>query len=224
VLNPALLVGVLAQFDSMELRSSASAYAIKGEGWMAGPYATARLTSNVFLQARAAAGGSSNSVQPFLTYSDNFKTSRWLASATLVGRWTFGDWQFRPSASLAYIEDNSQAYVDSLGVNIPGIRVSLGQAKVGPELSYTVMLADGTLLTPHFSAEAIWNFGGGGDASVDFGGTLTGPQEWRGRVEAGVRARLPGGIGLDLSGSYDGIGAKSYEALGGRATVRVPLN
>ena len=39
---------------------------------MAGPYATIRLTEQMFLQARAAWGRSSNEVSPFLTYTDSF--------------------------------------------------------------------------------------------------------------------------------------------------------
>ena len=46
----------------------------------------------------------------------------------------------------------------------------------------------------------------------------------RSRAEIGLRASTSGGIGLDLSGSYDGIGAKDYDAFTGKATVRVPLN
>jgi hypothetical protein len=46
----------------------------------------------------------------------------------------------------------------------------------------------------------------------------------RGRAEIGLRASTSTGIGLDFSGSYDGIGAKDYDAFTGKATVRVPLN
>ena len=44
-------------------------------------------------------------------------------------------------------------------------------------------------------------------------------------VSSSASARTTsGGIGLDVSGSYDGIGADGYSAMTGRATVRVPLN
>ncbi len=32
------------------------------------------------------------------------------------------------------------------------------------------------------------------------------------------------GVGVDFSGSYDGIGSDSFEAVTGKATLRVPLN
>jgi outer membrane autotransporter protein len=207
----------------MQQRSLTQAFDIKGSGWMAGPYATVRLSENIFLQGRLAAGRSTNEVSPFLTYPDTFSTKRWLASSTLVGRWQVGNWQIRPSASISYIEDVSEAYTDSLGVAIPGLKVSLGQFKTGPQFSYRHLLADGTLLEPRFGAEVIWNFAAS-DNVADFGGTLSGPEEIRGRVELGLKTQFTNGVGLDVSGSYDGIGSSSFSALGAKATVRMPLN
>jgi hypothetical protein len=53
--------------------------------WMAGPYATVRLSENLFWQVRGAWGQSSNTVSPFLTYTDSFDITRWLVSSTLTG-------------------------------------------------------------------------------------------------------------------------------------------
>ncbi len=223
IVKPWLLVGLLAQYDTMHQRSTTQVFDIKGSAWMAGPYATVRLSENIFLQGRLAAGRSTNEVSPFLTYTDTFSTKRWLATTALVGRWQVGNWQIQPSASLAYIEDVSEAYTDSLGVGIPGLKASLGQFKAGPQFSYRHVLAGGTLLEPRFGAELIWNFTAS-DKVADFGGTLSGPEELRGRIELGLRTQFTNGVGLDLSGSYDGIGSDSFHALGAKATVRVPLN
>ena len=80
VLNRSLLVGTMVQFDSMQQRSNTQMTDVRGHGWMAGPYATLRLSENVFLQARGAWGRSSNFVSPFLTYTDTFDSERWLVS------------------------------------------------------------------------------------------------------------------------------------------------
>jgi outer membrane autotransporter protein len=163
-------------------------------------------------------------VSPYGTYTDDFNTRRWLASANLVGHWTFGSWQLRPSASVAMIEDTSAAYVDSLGVTIPGIEVSLGQFKAGPEVSYRYVLPSGTVIEPRLGAHLIWNF----DASalpVDLGGTLTGPEGVRGRVELGLGMKLFDCVMIDLGLAYDGIGTGGdFSAVTGKANVRVPLN
>ena len=223
IVNPKFLLGVQAQFDTMRMRSTSQAYEIEGKGWMAGPYTTIRLTEHLFLQARAAAGQSSNTVSPYLTYTDHFVTTRWLASATLVGRWQVDKWQFRPAASVSFIQDVSKAYVDNLGVNIPSVKSSLGQFKIGPEASYQHVFESGWTIEPRVALQAIWNFASDGKGA-DFGGSLAGPKEIRGRAELGLKVQTRDGVGIDLSGSYDGIGSKSYQALSGKATVRIPLN
>jgi hypothetical protein len=44
-------------------------------------------------------------------------------------------------------------------------------------------------------------------------------EEVRGRIELGVKAQFPNGIGLDLSGSYDGIGSRDFQSVGTRSTT-----
>ena len=46
----------------------------------------------------------------------------------------------------------------------------------------------------------------------------------RGSSEVGVRALTGSGIGIEVSGNYDGIGSDTYRAVTGRAAVNVPLN
>ena len=226
VLNPSFLVGTVVQFDSMRQRSTLQTSDVRGEGWMLGPYATIRLTQHMFWQARAAWGRSSNEVTPFLTYTDKFETDRWLVSSTLAGRWSFGPWALRPSASVAYMEDVAKSYTDTFGVLIPDVKTRLGQAKAGPEVGYSYQLNSNVVIEPRAGLQVIWNFAGDTAAS-GFGqinGENVGPVGVRGRAEIGLRASTSGGIGLDLSGSYDGIGSKGYDAVTGKATVRVPLN
>jgi hypothetical protein len=223
VVGPSLLVGALVQIDSMKETSVSSAASISGRGWMAGPYATLRLSKDVFLQARAAFGRSDNQVSPFLSYTDSFGSERWLATTTLQGRWHSGAWQVRPSATLAFLRDRSEGYVDSTGATIPSVTVSLGQLKVGPELTYTHRMADGTILEPRIGVEAIWNFAAS-TAAADFGGTLSGPEALRGRIELGLVARLETGASLGVSASYDGLFASDFMSVGAMASLHLPLN
>ncbi len=112
LIAPGLLIGALVQFDNMSERSAVFGSEVKGQGWMAGPYMTAELTPNLFLDARAAWGTSDNATSPFGTYVDHFDTTRWLARAELTGNWEHGPWRFTPSASISYFEDEQDAYVD----------------------------------------------------------------------------------------------------------------
>jgi outer membrane autotransporter protein len=190
---------------------------------MAGPYTAVRLSDRLFFQARAAWGTSENEVSPFLTYTDRFDSRRWLVSSTLTGTYEKNSWMFRPSASFAYIEDESDAYVDGLGVTIPSVRTALGQFRAEPEVSYAYTMSSGTILEPKIGAAVIWNFESNGTAA-GFGGTLAGPEETRGKVNAGVATRFVGGAIVDIEASYDGLGSEEYHAAAGRVTVRVPLN
>ncbi len=224
VLNPRILVGTLVQFDSMQQRSNSQLTDVSGHGWMAGPYMTLRLSENVFLQARGAWGRSDNKVSPFLTYTDSFETQRWLVSSTLSGRWQRGAWSFRPSATVAYMEDDAKGYADTFGTLIPAVKSSLGQAKAGPEVGYRIDLGH-TVIEPHAGVQAIWNF----DRDVSafgfgqLGGDAAGPEGVRGRAEVGMRIKTMGGLGVDVSGSYDGIGTDDYRSIAGRGVVRVPF-
>jgi Autotransporter beta-domain/Bacterial Ig-like domain (group 3) len=220
VVNRSLLVGTYIQFDTMRQSSQRSAHSVEGRGWMAGPYATLRLTDNLYLQGRAAWGRSSNKVSPYLTYEDSFDSERWLVASTLKGRWNFGPWQMRPTATISYIQDTSNGYTDNLGVTIPSIKTNLGQVKAGPEFAYRHITADGVTIEPRIGVEAIYNFSG---ANVSIDGVSSGPTGVRGKVETGVRLSLPPGLSIDGSVSYDGLGAHSYHAVTGKVTVRVPL-
>lgn len=130
-----------------------------------------------------------------------------------------------PSASIAYMEDNSESYRDTFGALIPSVKSQLGQAKAGPLVSYRWVSASGAVVEPYAKAQVIWNFAddvsAAGVGAID--GDLVGPTGARGLAELGIRAKT-GGLGLDVSGSYDGIGAGDYDAWTGRAALRLPLN
>jgi len=208
----------------MHQKSTANTYEISGHGWMAGPYATLALSDHLFLQGRLAAGRSDNSVSPMMTYTDNFDSSRWLASGTVVGSWEYGPWTFRPAASFAYMQDRSDSYTDAFGVFIPGVTEQLGQAKIGPELFYEQKLANGAVVSPHAALQAIVNWGSSSIDTSVVGGAAAGPEGLRGKAAAGMTTRFTDGVTLDLSASYDGIGVGSYQALEGSAKLTVPLN
>ena len=225
VINRALLVGGMVQFDSMRQSSSQQTSDVRGHGWMAGPYATVRLVDNVFLQARAALGGSRNDVSPFQSYSDGVETDRRLISLALTGRWLVGAWVLRPSATLAYIEDVAASYTDTFNVVVPQVKSRLGQARVGPEVGYRRQFGPDVVVEPRAGLLLISNFAGD-TIAAGFGqiiGGNGGRARTRGRAEFGVRVSTLKGFGIDLSGSYDGIGANDYPAVTGRAMVHVSL-
>jgi hypothetical protein len=225
VLNRRFLVGGMVQFDTMRQRSLAQASLVSGHGWMAGPYATLRLADKLFWQGRAAWGRSTNDVSPFDTYTEHFGSTRWLLSSTLAGRLDVQRWLVRPAVSVVYVEDVARSYTDTFGVVIPQVRSGLGQAKVGPQVDRRYQISRRLALEPRAGLQLITTFGettaAGGLGQID--GANAGPTGTRGRSEIGVNLITVSGLGIDLSGSYDGIGAGDYSALSGRVMVRVPF-
>ena len=217
-----LLVGALVQFDSSAQEFETLASNTRSSGWMAGPYATVRLSNNLFFQARAA-WGQSNAELGFDGFPDDrFDADRWLVRGTLIGQWRSGPWQLRPRISIGYIEERQETYLSSLGVTVPEQTLALGQVKGGPEISYRHRMADGTVIEPSLLLEGVWNFmHDPGVVAIDdqaFG------EDLRGRVETGLMVYMRGGVGFGAAVSYDGIGASDYHAIAGKARLRVPLN
>ena len=226
VLSPNLLIGAMAQFDSMDQLKSVTGTHASGHGWMAGPYATLRLSDGLFLQTRGAWGKSSNEVSPYLTYTDNFETERWLLAASLNGRWSHGAWTVRPAASFTYMVDDAKSYTDHFGVTIPELKSRLGQAKIGPDIGYSFHLGDSAVVEPHASLQLIWDYAN--DATAAGYSTITpdpaSSAGARGKADFGLHVVSSSGMVLDATGSYDGIGSKGYQAITGAAKVSVPLN
>lgn len=222
IVNPWLLIGALVQYDVMEDKSQTRATLVEGNGWMIGPYATVKLSDNVFFQTGAGWGKSKNDISPTLTYTDSFDTERWLARGKLKGIWHFGDLKFSPDLSVAYIEEHQKSYTDTLDVLIPSQTVSLGQAELGPEFSYTIQREDGRLFIPRIGIKGVWNFAHDNGALVS--GMEVGASDLRGKAEAGFSVSDTNGISLDLSGSYDGLGDDDYSAMSGRAILTIPFN
>jgi Autotransporter beta-domain len=144
LIKSSILIGALIQYNWMSEKSKSLGSSVEGHGAMAGPYVSARITPNVFFDARAAWGTSDNTVNPYGIYNDKFGTDRWLAHANLTGNWRFGDYRFTPSAGgLTYIEEVQHAYIDRVGVLIPSQTVRLGRLAIGPEIAYRYLAANG---------------------------------------------------------------------------------
>jgi len=199
VVNESLLVGGFVQADILPDLSVTGGGAVNGTGWIAGPYATLRLVDEIYLDVLAGAGRSSNEIAPNGTYRDQFEADRWLASVSLSGQWHLDDWTLAPKLRLSYFEESSEAYVDTLGVDIPSVTTGLGQVSVGSRLSHRFGLDDGVIIDAGLMAEALGDIAGPAGA--------TGIDDWRGRLEGTIDIGLAGATALGLSAAYDGIGS-----------------
>jgi hypothetical protein len=218
---PWMLVGALVQFDSMSEKSTVRGSRVEGDGVMAGPYVSMRLSPNLFFDLRAAWGLSDNKVNPFGVYQDRFTTSRWLAHAKLTGNWRSGDFRVTPSAWITFIEENQRSYVDTVGVFIPAQTVSLGRFGFGPEFARRYVAADGTTYEPHVSLKGLWDFVRPGVLSV--GGLLVSEEQFRALIEAGLLVRYGNRWNWRAVVKYDGIGSRSFHDIGAQVWFNFPL-
>lgn len=220
-IHPGILVGALVQLDWLNERTPLGISA-SGEGWMAGPYVSARLTRNLFFDARAAWGRADNQIDPLGIYTDDFSTERSRLSAKLTGKWLFGQLQFRPSAEVVYFHETQKAYINQINILIPEQSVSLGRVIAGPEIGYRFRERDGTTFEPYVGVKGIWDFEKTADMSVD--GIAVGNDPFRAMLELGATYVAPSGVYLRASVAYDGIGNNDFHAYYGRGSLTVPLN
>jgi outer membrane protein OmpA-like peptidoglycan-associated protein len=196
---------------------------ISGNGWMAGPYIAARLSENLFLSARMAAGGSDNELTlDNRVMDDPFETDRFLARTALTGNHNFGDFRFTPTASVTWFKETSKAYISKTGVSIPKTELKLGRAELKPEIAWRHDLSDGAWWESQFAVSAIWDFER--PEILEIQGLTLPTEEFRGRAEGGVQFNWKNGNSLRLSASYDGIGADGYEAYGAGIWFDMPLS
>lgn len=210
-----MLIGVLGQVDDIEFDGTIGG--LGGDGWMVGPYMTARVNQNLFLDARIAWGTSDNDVSPFGTYTDQFETSRTLIAATATGEMALTNATIlRPEFGIQYLSEESDSYTDSLGSTIPAQSVDQGQLSFAPRIHRDVTLSSGWVLRPYGEVEGIYSFGDNVKAVLG--------RETRLRVEGGLDAFSTSGWRLTASAFSDGIGNDNFEASGFRISLSRGFN
>lgn len=211
-LGKSLLIGGLVQFDRYSPQGARTAGTASGDGWMAGPYVTARLAPNLYADVRAAWGKSDNTISPLGTYVDSFETSRSLYSASLIGQFNIGSaTQFRPEIAIRHIDERQKAYLDNFGVPIPGQTVSQGDIAFRPRFHHDFTVGDGWTLRPFIAGDGIYTYG------LERQTVFT--DQFRMRIEGGMELFSSGSFRAGLSGFHDGIGSDNFKSTGGRVSV-----
>ncbi len=223
LVNPNLLIGLGLQTDWTTMDASNGAQ-VKGYGFMVGPYATARLADGFYADARIAWGRSFNKISPFGTYTDPFRAERWLGSAALIGETSWNMLTIRPELRLSWFRERSKAYVDTLGVAIPAVKVETGTLEFGPTFTLKPFeIGSGLLLTPHLTVEGIWTFAQTNTATTVSQQPGLGETGVRGRVEAGLNLADDNGTSVNASAFYDGLGNADFKAWGAKLSIHMPF-
>ena len=220
-ITPDMIVGALVQFDWAKEDSSVLDSNVDGNGWMAGPYLSARVHENIYLDLRAAWGRSSNDLAVAAT-TGSFDTSRWLVKGTLAGNWLYDAWRVTPSAELAYVTESQEAFTNSAGAFVAGQDVSLGRLQFGPEFGYRIRQTADAFIEPFAALKGVWNFDNPNVAIID--GLTVGPDDFWGRLEGGLNVTTVSGWNVRGLASWDGVGSSDYSGYTLQGIINVPLN
>ena len=215
--NERLLAGVMLQLDTADETLPGQAGDIAGKGSMVGPYFAAKLEGQpLYLEGRLLYGQTENRLAHSRGVTGEFGTARWLVQLRMEGNVALdAGLALTPFADLTGARDRQRGFTDSLGRQVGGQTVSLGQAKFGVDFRLPLHVEQDNL--------ALTGGAAGVFSSTDSGAAGAG-------VEA-VRARLGLGLGLDyrlddtysfeVKGNYDGIGARDYQSFGLRGDLKI---
>jgi chitinase len=211
-ISDTVLVGGLVQFDRYKRRGASGEGALEGDGWMAGPYLMAKISPDLFFDVRAAWGKSNNTISPLGTFTDGFDTGRVLYSGSLIGQFSFGEnTRVYPEVSIRYLSEKQKAYLDKLGVSIPGRTVDQGDFSFRPRIDHDVPISDQWKMRLFGTVEGIYTFGLDPDSVLE--------NNFRMRVEGGTDFISQSSVRLSFSGYFDGLGSGGYKSGGGRFEI-----
>ena len=210
-----LLAGAMLQFDLADGDLGGRSGSIDGKGWLAGPYFAARhVTQPLFFEGRMLYGQSNQDFKfnddVFGERNGSFSTTRWLAQLRMEGEialstpWSDGS-RLIPYADARWTEDSAAAFTDSIGIRVPGQKVSIGEFELGSNIEVPISMAHGSM-----------TFTGG--LGVVFSNTdgdyIRSESRSRGRGEVGFSYSLDDNVQIDFEGYFDGIGTSQYESYG----------
>ena len=225
-----LILGGLVQYDWMseedeELAQGVGAVAgaqVEGDGFMVGPYGVWQVSDTLVLDAMGLWGTSDNTVNPLGYYEDAFETTRFLLRANATGQFAHGPWTIRPQLTWSHYEDEQDAYIDSLGIDIPSQRVTIGRLRAGPELLWTHAKEGGAQIQLGGAIRANWDYDGPG--LLDQTGRLSdGGSSLRADGDLLLGLRLTNGLSLRAKVGIDGIGKGKFDARSGRLELSFPF-
>ena len=193
----------MIQFDRMS-ETSADDTDISGAGWLAGPYASGRISSDLYFSVKAAVGMSRNDAQidifdDGLSYSGEFNTNRSQVRSAVYGIHALDSGiVLMPKIEVSYMREEQQSYVVSNGmteVDVPGATVDLGRMSLS--LMTEMPNASGDYIA--FAEPVIdWNYTGS-DVATD--------EELRASLSLGLKTGLDAGWDASVALRFDGIGS-----------------
>ena len=220
LITDTILAGVRLSIDYTEASFDSDVNSdIDGYGWLAGPYISAEIATNVFLDGFLGYGTSWNNYDgnyEGLGLSGDFQTQRIAGYLNLSGNYRHGAVLLTPLVGAAYGKEWSDAFSVHNGVvgntHIDSQDAALGRLTGRIEAGYLFTDEPGermeVFLAPKVTYDMVRN--GGDDADLLLGDGL-----WRGGLEGGFRFSRER-FGASLLLGYDGVGVSDWRAYNGQ--------
>ncbi|MBM7324419.1 autotransporter outer membrane beta-barrel domain-containing protein [Agrobacterium sp. S2] len=203
LLSEKALLGLSFHYDHMTSPTDEDAQ-LKGNGWLAGPYASFEIGKGVFWNGSLLYGGSSNDIDT-LFWDGSFETKRWMADTSIEGEWDLGNaTTLTPRLRAVYFTENVEGYTigNAAGdtITIDGLDAKQFRISIGSEIARSFTLESGATLKPSFAVT-------GGFAALDGSGAF-------GTAKAGLSLQTEELWTLDASLLFniEGEGQKSVGA------------
>lgn len=211
-------LGLMAAGESID--GEIGAIDTDATGFLVGPYGLIGLSENIRFEGLALAGIAYSEYQAAGGLNADFESGRVLLSAGLAGSWRAAELAFRPATRLTYYAERQEAFRDSAGNSYDEETSSLGQYRLGTEVSYDLSLGGGTLLQPYAGVEGVWSFH---QSDLSINGSNAAADALSASFSLGLDAAL-GDVTLRVDGRLDGVGSEDFDAATAEAQFRVPLN
>ncbi|NSY93887.1 autotransporter domain-containing protein [Agrobacterium tumefaciens] len=203
LLSEKALLGLSFHYDHMTNPTDEDAE-LKGNGWLAGPYASFEFGKGVFWNGSLLYGGSSNDIDT-LFWDGSFETKRWMADTSIEGQWDLGNaTTLTPKLRAVYFTENVESYTigNAAGdtIAIDGFDAKQFRVSLGSEIARSFTLESGATLKSSFAAT-------GGFAALDGSGAF-------GTAKAGLSLQTEDQWTLDASLLFniEGEGQRSVGA------------
>lgn len=217
------LAGVRLSIDYTEARFDSDANSdIDGYGWLAGPYISAEIATNVFLDGFLGYGTSWNDYEgnyEGLGLSGDFETQRIAGYLNLSGNYQTGAVLLTPLLGVAYGKEWSDAFKVHNGIvgntSVDSQDAALGRITGRIEAGYLVTDLPGERLEVFLAPKVTYDMVRDGG---DYADLLLGDGLWRGGLEGGFRFSRDR-LGASLLLGYDGLGVSDWSAYRGQLQV-----
>jgi len=206
LVSEGVAIGLMGQFDIASETVTGDSE-VSGEGWMVGPYVSAKLSQNLFFNARLALGRSNNTIDTDIydddsIFTGDFTTRRGLIRAELYGNKNIGKTTLTPRAEIMYMREELQDYAVTDGIetlSVEGSTSEFGRISLSTDIAVQV----GSFVA-YTTPKLNWS-----RFSDGLGGNI---EETSGAIAVGIRTAAGAKWNGDISLGFDGLGQEDFSA------------